>query len=232
MDTPVSIPFSRSLSGRLLLLLLGLTALPALLIGGLAYRNARQTIEDRVVAQLTSVADLKKEQIASWLENRVADSRLLADNFLNEEHFTFILDPDSDPKQSAAFAAFLTDNLLSVQQARDGYSEIFFADTAGKIILSTDASRLGASAADYAAVALTLASPTGEYIEDIHREAGSGQIEMAFGHALHKVDLNTNTILPEVNGVVVIRVRMDETLYPLLREWPGMGGTGETLLVR
>ena len=73
----------QSLPGRLLIVLLGLTALPALLIGGLAYRNARQTVEARVIAQLTSIADLKKEQIAAWLDDRTADARLIADNFLN-----------------------------------------------------------------------------------------------------------------------------------------------------
>jgi hypothetical protein len=117
--------FFQSLPGRLLIVLLGLTALPALLIGGLAYRNARQTVEARVIAQLTSIADLKKEQITTWLDDRAADARLIADNFLNEEHFTEILDPQTDPKRRAAFADFLTDNLLGVQQARAGYAEIF-----------------------------------------------------------------------------------------------------------
>ena len=53
----------KSLRGRLLLVLLVLVALPALLIDGLAYRMAHQTIESCVKAQLTSIADLKKEQI-------------------------------------------------------------------------------------------------------------------------------------------------------------------------
>ncbi len=57
--------FTNSLQNRLLLVLLALTALPTLLMGGLAYRNARQTVETRVKAQLTSVADLEKEQITT-----------------------------------------------------------------------------------------------------------------------------------------------------------------------
>jgi hypothetical protein len=63
-------PFFRSLRGRWLLVVQGLTALPALLIGGRAYQNARQTVETRVNAQLTSVADLKKDQITAWLDDR------------------------------------------------------------------------------------------------------------------------------------------------------------------
>jgi hypothetical protein len=92
-----------------------------LLIGGVAYRNARQTIENEVNTQLTLVADLKRDQITTWLDARTADARLLADNFLTQEHFTEILDPQADPERRVAFAGFLTDNLLSLQQAHAGY---------------------------------------------------------------------------------------------------------------
>ncbi|MFW5812570.1 MAG: hypothetical protein ACOCWS_06240, partial [Alkalispirochaetaceae bacterium] len=63
-----------------------------------AYVSSNRAVESRVKAQLTSVADLEKEQIIDWLANRRADVRLLADNFLNEEHLTVILDPDEDPE--------------------------------------------------------------------------------------------------------------------------------------
>jgi len=127
----------KSLRSRLLIVLLGLTALPALLIGGLANYNARQTIEQRVIAQLNSIVDLKKEQINVWLDDRKADARLLADNFLIEEHFTEILDPRTDPQRRTAFSGFLIDNLHGVQKARTGYREIMFVDFGGKVILST-----------------------------------------------------------------------------------------------
>lgn len=224
--------FLRSLRGRLLLVLLGLTALPALLIGGLAYYNARQTIEQRVAAQLNSIADLKKEQINSWLNDRSDDARLLADNFLIEEHFTEIMDPKTDPQRRTAFASFLVDNLRGVQKARAGYREIMFVNRAGVIILSTDSTRIGTDVSAYPAITMTLMAPSGEYIYDIHREGDTGDLEMAFGHVLHVVDLHTEKVMPEINGAVIIRVRMDETLYPLLGNWPDRGQTGETLLVR
>ncbi|NBC30379.1 MAG: GAF domain-containing protein [Spirochaetes bacterium] len=55
---------------------------------------------------------------------------------------------------------------------------------------------------------------------------------MAFGSTLHRVDLSTREVTPQINGAVIIRVRMEDTVYPLIRTWPGMGSTGETLLVR
>ena len=127
----------------------------------------------------------------------------------------------------------MIDNLHGVQKARAGYSEIVFVSRAGKIILSTDPTRVGADVSRHPAVGKTLASPNGEYIYDIHREGDNGSLEMTFGHVLHAVDLKTAKVLPEVvNGAVLIRVRMDETLYPLIGNWPDRGATGETLLVR
>ncbi|GEM_PF-1436238 len=222
----------KSLRSRLLIVLLGLTALPALLIGGLANYNARQTIEQRVIAQLNSIVDLKKEQINIWLDDRNADARLLADNFLIEEHFTEILDPRTDPQRRAAFSGFLIDNLHGVQKARTGYREIMFVDLGGKVILSTDSTHIGANWSAHPAIVMTFASPNGEYIYDIHHEDDSDALEMTFGRVIHAVDLKTDKVLPNVNGAVIIRVRMDETLYPFIGNWPDRGVTGETLLVR
>jgi hypothetical protein len=72
-----------SLHSRLLIIALALAALPAWLIGSLAYRNARRIVEDRFIAQLTSAADLNKEQINIRLEERTGEARLLGDNFLD-----------------------------------------------------------------------------------------------------------------------------------------------------
>ena len=224
--------FLGSLRGPVLLVLLALTGVPILVLGGLSYYNARQTVELRVKARLASVADLKRDQIVSWLADRRADVRLLADNFLNEEHFTVILDPNGDPKLKAAFSGFLTDNLHSMQQARPGYQELIFVDTAGKVILSTDLSHVGADLSADPAVALTLASPTGAYVQDIHRATADAPATMAFGQVLHSVDLATTKVLDKIGGAVILRVRMDQTLYPLIGEWQDRGDTGDTLLVR
>ncbi len=224
--------FLGSLRGPVLIVLLALTSVPILVLGSLSYYNARQTVELRVKARLASVADLKRDQIVSWLADRRADVRLLADNFLNEEHFTVILDPNGDPKLRTAFSEFLTDNLHSIQKARPGYEELFFVDTAGKVILATDPSQLGADLSADPAVALTLASPTGAYVQDIHRATTDAPPEMAFGQVLHAVDLATTKVLDKIEGAVILRVRMDQTLYPLIGEWQDRGDTGDTLLVR
>jgi diguanylate cyclase (GGDEF)-like protein/putative nucleotidyltransferase with HDIG domain len=223
---------TETIRGRYLLVLIAFAVVPALLIGLLVWQNARNAIETRVKAQLTSVADLEKQQIAGWLTDREADVKLLADNFLNEEHLTVILDPDADPELRSAFARFITQNLNSIRENRRGYDEIAFLSRTGRVVLSTDSENVGKEYGDLRVFRETMSSESGAATIDIHRAADRGKIQMAFGHIMRLVDLETNRVLPEVNGVAIIRVNMDETIYPLIRAWPGMRETGETLIVR
>ena len=215
-----------------MLVLIVFAVVPALVIGGLAWASARQEIETRVRAQLTSVSDLEKQQISAWLANRESDVKLLADNFLNEEHLTVILDPDADPELQDAFAGFITQNLHSIQANRSGYDEIAFLSRNGRVVLSTEEENLGKDYGELQIFRETIQSESGSATVDIHRATDTGEIEMAFGHIMRRVDLETNEVLPEVNGVAIIRVNMEETIYPLIRAWPGMRETGETLIVR
>jgi putative nucleotidyltransferase with HDIG domain len=131
-----------------------------------------------------------------------------------------------------AFAGFLTDNLRSLQHTRQGYEEVFFVDIRGRVVLSTDGSHVGTVLLDDPDVARALAAATGTSISDIHRRTADGPLEISFGHALHTVDLSTSKTLSRINGAVIIRVRMDDTIYAFLGEWPSKGTTGEAFLVR
>ena len=50
--------FVRGLRGRVLVILLATTALPALVVGVIALDNAQATVREGTGAQLTAVADL------------------------------------------------------------------------------------------------------------------------------------------------------------------------------
>ncbi len=223
---------SFSLSARLLAAL----ALVALLsVGGVGladYLSQRTAMETQVKAQLISIADLKKEQIVIWLQEREADARLLAVNKLNQDHFSRILSPYTSLEYKAVLAAFLSDNLIGLKESRSGYSDIAFVDQDGWVLVSTRPEQVGQSVLHTTAFAQTLASAQGKFVQDIHRDPNSGLTKMTFGHVMQAIDLKTGEEKSDVNGVVLITVNMDETIYPLIGAWPGMGETGETLLVR
>lgn len=215
--------------GRLTLALVAMAALPALLIGALAYQNATATIEDRIGSQLNSVSDLKQAEIQSWIALVQSDANLLADNFLNEEHITFILDPHTDAEQKAAFGNFLTENLYSLQASRVGYVEVYYMDLFGRIILSTDAGRVG-QMAEEAIVAGAFGSEAGRFLMDIYQH--EDRLEMAFSQVMRRVDLEDMEVTGSINAAVVIRVDVAPNLYSFLFNWPERGETGESYLVK
>ncbi|MFQ5400431.1 MAG: GAF domain-containing protein [Anaerolineae bacterium] len=226
------IPLYKSLRVRLFIALAFVALVSVGVIGLAAYQNASANLESRVTAQLTSIADLKQEQIITWLQERQADARSLAENQMMQHHLAEILSPDTPSERRAVLTDFVIANLKAMRQSRQGYSQILFVDTQGLVVLATDPSLIGEIVVHEVALSETLASPGGAFMEDIHFEPELGQIEMEFGHVVRGINLDTLEELPEVIGAVIIEVRMEETIYPLIRAWPGMGGTGETLLVR
>ncbi len=228
----LKIPLYRSLRGRLLLALSVVALMSIVGLGLASYYDERAALQAEVNNQLTSIADLKKEQIITWLDERQADARLLAVNKLNQEHLTEILSSNAQVERKAEFSTFLTDNLIGMKKSRTGYDEIMFIDTGGTVILSTDSGLTGKPTEYITAFRGTLKSPTGAFTQDIHLDPAGNQPKMLFGHVIHAIDLSTFEERPEVIGIVLVTVNMEDTIYPLIHAWPGMGNTGETLLVR
>lgn len=226
------IPFYLRLSGRLLLALVFIAVLSVVVLGLAAYSAERAALESQVTKQLISVADMKEQQIETWLEERRADARLLAVNQLNQDHLTQLLSAETPRSRKEEFTTFMNDNLLGFQQARAGYTEVALVDTGGTIIFASDPQLVGEVTSHEEVLTQTLAAPDGEYIQDLHRDPNSGQIVMAFGHTMHAMDLDSGEVLPTINGATLIVVDMAQTIYPLIETFPGLGQTGETLLVR
>lgn len=221
--------FRASTRGRLALAFMAMAALPVLLIGALSYDYAQGSLRARLNNNLNSVLDLKQSEITRWVQLLDSDTLLLAENYLNEEHITVILDPERDPAIQDAFREFLTENLLSLQQARAGYTEVYFVDLDGVVIISTDESSVGETVGDRDVVRRTFGAVNGFYADDIRVE--DGVAEIAVGRVLHAADIEAMTSTDRVNAVVVISVRLDESLYPIIADWPARGRTGELFLV-
>ena len=222
---PSSFSFTLRTRGRMTLALVAMAVLPVILIGAFSYNLAQETLHERVYAQLHSVLDLQRAAISRWYSAIEADTILLANNYVNEEHLTVILDPDSDPGIQDRYRFYLTEYLRSLLASRPGYSEIFYVSPGGKVLLSTDLSRVGADVSRDAIVARTLNSPEDVVVQDMTSIDGS--TEMAFGHVLHRVDLGPMITTDEINAAVIIRVNLENSFYPVWLNWPARQETGE-----
>lgn len=225
----IRIPVPLRTRGRLTLALVAMAVLPVLLIGAFSYSVAQKTLHERVYAQLNGVLDLQREAISRWYERVTADTMLLADNYVNEEHLTVILDPDAEPSVQASYRFYLTEYIRSLSAARPGYTEIYYVLPDGEVLLSTDPSHVGDNFSDLDIVARTLSSPEGVIVQDL--TAVDGGTEMAFGHVLHRVELERMAQTEVVNAAVIIRVRLEDSFFPEWLNWTAGRDTGELQLL-
>ena len=232
MEQITAPPLLKGLGGRLLAALAFVALISVGALGLAVYLNERDALETQVTNQLTSIADLKKEQLLIWLDERQADAHLLAINKLNQDHFTQILSSDTPSDHKAELTEFLTDNLIGMQQSRAGYSEITLVDIGGRVIVATNPLIVGQATPHKLSVSQALEAGDGSYIRDIQLDPVTGIPTMNFSQTVLGLNLETGEELPTPIGVVIIVVDMTETIYPLIEAWPGMGATGETLLVR
>jgi signal transduction histidine kinase/CheY-like chemotaxis protein/methyl-accepting chemotaxis protein len=73
-----NIPFFYSLRGKLTLLLLSVSLVPLIIVTLLIYQQAQQSLQEAAVSKLIALRDIKSHQIASYLEERLGDMKILS----------------------------------------------------------------------------------------------------------------------------------------------------------
>lgn len=227
-----NVPFLKSLRGRLLIQFLGFTIIPILILGGFAFYNARLTLTERTASQLNAIVDLKQDQLNNWIRDRRADASILANNPLNRDHIAVFLDASADYDTRILYKNFTIENFKSFQSERRGYLEIFFIDPQGNILLSTDPQKIYAQYDNPDLIANTIAAAFGEYTQDIYLDPRTNNHEMAFSRIVYRLDEEINEDVSPILGILVIRVSMEASLYPILKEGTYIGETGEALITR
>lgn len=228
----MNVPLRRSLLGRLLAALCCVAFISVAGLGLAAYMSERSALRQQIYAQLIIIADFKKGFTALWLAERRADTQLLASNKLNQEHFSDLLSPATSSEEKASLLDSLVDSMHLLQQSRPGYSQIVMADVHGVIRAATDPTLIGQSIADDEAFIHTMAAPDGQHTQDLYLHPETGRPEMKFGHVMHAATANDVEPQPAVLGAVILTVDAEQSLFRLIDLGPGLGSTGETMLVR
>ena len=70
----------KSIKVQLICYICFLTTVPLLFVCIMEYYSSKSAIEQRVIEQLTSIADLKKSELNSWLEERLTDTSVIVRN--------------------------------------------------------------------------------------------------------------------------------------------------------
>jgi PAS domain S-box-containing protein len=200
--------------------------------------GGRRTLErERIFNNLNLVADLKKEQMVRWLEERSNDAVVLSNSESVSRTLSAILsalaNPAANETQKETLRKLshvdpdyrsLVNQLHSMKDTYGVCDAVTVADAnTGTIVASTDSTDLGVDISQSIYFGASLRS-LDTYIGDL---SGDQQSESQIFHISRRVEDESG----EVIGVLVMTVVTDNIITQVLQTGGGLGETGEVLLV-
>jgi CheY-like chemotaxis protein len=203
-----------------------LALLPLLAGVFISYRVSTRTVNEKTIDKLTAIRDLKVLQLEDWIDERKDDLNGITSDYdliALKEYFESSFDVNK--KTELRNAALNVINYTF--SGHFNYEEIFVINAkTGIVEISTNPSSVGKNKTGDAYFQEPLKSNT-IFIKDIYHSVETGQNTMTFSKPL----LANSEGNPEIIGVVVTRIDLQNSLYPLLLNRTGLGKTGETLIV-
>lgn len=209
------------------------------------YRGEYFLTEAEVSRNLNLIADLKKERLLRWIEERRDDATVLSENPLTVVSIEKLrvlaasgsrlkksgsIDPWVRMRDSKVYSDFVN-YLQLVKKTYAVYESMLVIDShSGEIIVSTDESELGVNVSDQA------------YFKEVMRGGGEHSIQIARDllqedkfHLIVARGISTIAnglvIKDRIEAVLVLKVRPDDILKPMLHSGQALGSSGEVLLV-
>ena len=217
----------KSVKGRQAFWFLIVALLPLFTVSVIISYQRANSIKEIEFSKLIAIRDFKVEQVTQWLDERLGDIRTISGDF---EIKDLEIIAEMKSRNEADVVAVLENArklLKRYLQNYDDYSEIFVVNpTSGRIEISTDKKSDGGdrSKDPY----FTIPLKTGRiYIDNIYYSKSAKEPSMAFSIPIFSFARGGKQIV----GILVARVDLNRSLYPLLFNRTGMGTTGETLIV-
>ena len=196
-------------------------AFAVLLAGGFwYYRSEQQLVRRKAVETLVSIGRLKTDEIADWRSARLGIASVLAENpFLREtvSHFLINRDDESAERLRAFFNSL---------RAHLDYTDILLVDAKGVECLS-----LLNRAAGHRGYLKTLADATQArkpVLGELHMEENNSAPHIS---AVAPVFSDDRPEAPLLFALVLVN-DASRYLFPLIKSWPTLSQTAETLLAR
>ena len=218
-----------------------LTTIPLLFVCIVEYYSSKNAIEQRVIEQLTSIADLKKRELNNWLEERFIDTSVIARNKVLAAATTSLLQQrrrfeNVHQLMNSETARInynrVLENLHALKQFYKHYNIISIIDGAnGEIVVSTYPDIVGKTVKYFNKYIDTLEQKEVD-VRDVYASELTDQNCMTYFCPVCLTDPFTLESSDVIIGVILLDVDVKNSIEPLIRNWPGMGNTGETLLVR
>ncbi len=218
----------KSMRSRLSIWFLVVAMVPVIVVVTTLYFQRSAVIRGREFEKLQTIRDLKVRELTGWLDERSGDLMVAAG-----DHEIRVLE-SALAKESGQWTQ---EDLRDVEVARglmqryvDGYEayhEMFIVSArTAKVIVSSEPLREGRDKREDEYFTVPMRTKK-RHITDIHHSKTEGKAAMSFSTPIRCLDHDAEHVV----GILVLRVDLENSLYPFLQEHTGYGKTGETLIV-
>ena len=220
-STTKSIEASGSRAGFILLLVFVLLAGGIIAAGTFYYQGYKRQFSAEVARQLSSVADLKADELVQWRKERMGDGAILFKNsgFVALARRFLETPTDADAQQQ------LLDWMSKISQYGQ-YDRVWLLDAQTIACLSVPAGQQPSALATSQRAAEVLRSGQVTF-QDFYRHEHDQRVYLAV-----LVPILDERPASRPLGVIVMRIDPETYLYPFIKRWPTPSRTAETLLVR
>ncbi len=203
-----------------------IVALVPLLIGlFITYNQRKEAIQQITFEKLTAIRDLKTQELNNWIKEREGDMSVMS-GYTEIRELENILEKKNKSLKDIEKVAVTQELMSSYLRYFKDYDEIFIIGaTSGLIEISSDEASIGLSMLKNN-IFTTPLNTQEFFIKDIHFSSSTNKPILGFSLPIFSLTEKNKVI-----GVFVVRVNLNNSLYPLLRNRVGLGETGETLIV-
>ncbi|MFH1732058.1 MAG: response regulator [Planctomycetota bacterium] len=220
--------YFKSVRARQVFWFLVVAMVPMFTVVAILYYQRAAAIKGREFEKLQTIRDLKVREFNGWLDERIGDLKVAAadHNIRGLERVLAKKQDERTPEDVRAISA-AREVLRRYVDSYDAYDELFIVcANRGTVDVSSEHVHEGRdeSKNTYFTEPMRMKDV---YVKDIHYSKTDGAPAMTFSAPVFCLEHKDEHII----GVVVARIDLDHSLYPLLQERTGSGKTGETLIV-
>jgi PAS domain S-box-containing protein len=193
-----------------------------LFLGILLIRYQKNSFLKEKESELAAVANLKSGQINLWKSERIGDANLIQNNLSTTDQIYNFLNSKDSLFQKNELVIWMRSIISNYD-----YLSAAIIDTHGKVRLSIPESESGIGPLLRPHVQLALKTKK-IIFTDLHRTSVNSIIHIDVVIPMVKSNMKDSLLV----GLVVLRIDPEKILYPLVRTWPTLSKSSETLLLR
>jgi anti-anti-sigma regulatory factor/HAMP domain-containing protein len=222
-DLSAKLPVWRQIRWQLILAFVLLAVVPVVVVAQITSTLTRDQLVSQALSQLESIADLKRDQIAGWVNDSTAGLDLLASSPVRADLIALAQAVPPSKDTQARIDAFLQEATTQPGQAEHQsirFQALFVYTPEGLIVAASDTSMVGRVVTRQPYFAASLSA---EYVQPPYYVVGGDKLTMVITRRLRGADGRVAAVLGAQLDLSV--------LGQLMAARSGLGASGETYLV-